>query len=70
MNTFHDVVSYIIIIYNLYLEVRVVVHMILKGQKKHVHNRTHYYEQIEIILDIVVIKFKYIMCTPRIHCIM
>jgi len=34
MNTFHDVVSYIIIIYNLYLEVRVVVHMILKGQKK------------------------------------
>jgi len=30
MNTFHDVVSYIIIIYNLYLEVRVVVHMILK----------------------------------------
>ena len=33
MNTFHDVISYIII-YNIYLEVRVVVHIILKGKKK------------------------------------
>ena len=41
MNTFHDVVSYIIIIYNLYLEVRVVVHMILKGPKKNMYTIEH-----------------------------
>ena len=71
MHTFHDVVSYIIIIYDTYFEVRVVVHIILKGEKKHVNNRTHhYYVQVEKILNIYVIKFKHIMCTPRIHCIM
>ena len=42
MNTFHDVVSYIIIIYNLYLEVRVVVHMIyIKRTKKNMYTIEH-----------------------------